>query len=84
MAYNFSKENQKILLTLDKNARGDKVVVTEISSKDSNELLAIDIRNYYINSAGEAAPTQKGIRIPADMLSQVVKAIETCLSTENM
>ena len=74
MAYNASNEERTELANIQKNNRGDHIVVTQIRNKNTgNE--SVDIRNYYTDDEGELKPTSKGIRFSAELTSDIVRAI---------
>ncbi len=82
MAY---KENyeQVISGTVSKNSRGEYIqvarIVTEGNKKDS-----IDIRLYYTNDDNEIKPTQRGVRINSDILTDVVAYILKACNKEEL
>jgi len=59
--YDDSKEKATQLAVVDKNSRGEKVVVSLIEREDDNAAF-IDIRNYYTADDDTVRPTPKGVR----------------------
>ena len=62
-------ETSKVIGEIIKNARGEKVVVTEIFEED--ELKFIDIRQGYLTDEGDFILTKKGIRLKAEKISEL-------------
>ena len=79
MAYSVDKETE--LAMLDKNNRGDKIVIKKI---ENNGNTSIDIRQYYTNDNDEIKPTTKGVRFNAEMLADVVKALVPALEFDEL
>ena len=75
MAYDASKESTKVLGTIDKNDRGDSVVVSFIKNKSTGSE-SLDIRMYYTDkNTGEKKPTQKGVRLNAEFIDELIEII---------
>ena len=80
MAYNAANEVQEELVRLQKNQRGDYLVVKKVTNKNSGNV-SVDVRNYYTNDEGEVMPTSKGIRINTEMLLETMMAMAKCLES---
>ena len=78
MAYNASNEVQEEIVRLQKNQRGDYLVVKKVTNKNSGNV-SVDVRNYYTNDNDEVLPTSKGIRINSEMLLETMMAMAKCL-----
>ena len=65
--------------SIKKNERGDYVNVSRSSYKGKE---GIDIRNFYTNSEGALAPTQKGININSEMINDVMALVLKAMSAE--
>ena len=78
MAYNAANEVQEEIVRLQKNQRGDYLVVKKVTNKNSGNI-SVDVRNYYTNDEGEVMPTSKGIRINSEMLLETMMAMVKCL-----
>lgn len=74
MAYNASNEERTELAVIQKNNRGDNIVVVKIKNKTTGTE-SVDIRNYYTDDDGELKPTSKGIRLNMELAAEVVKAV---------
>lgn len=66
MAYNNAEEKE--LLRLEKNARGDYLVIKEVGE-------SVDIRQYYTSDADEVLPTKKGVRFNKELIPDVIEAL---------
>lgn len=71
----FENERSITLRSIQKNNRGDHIIVTKIDDVSTEEFKGVDIRQYYTGDDDELHPTKKGIRIPADKLDDVLKAL---------
>ena len=78
MAYDSSNEVRKELGRIQKNDRGDYIVVTQIDNEKTGNC-NIDIRAYYTADDGDIRPTQKGVRFNAEMLEEFIQALENGL-----
>lgn len=75
----FENENHELIKIIDKNQRGDKILIDKITNKDSGEFIGVDIRQYYtVND--ELHPTKKGLRIPAELFNEVLEGITSILT----
>lgn len=72
MAYNAGNEERTELAVVNKNDRGEKIVITKIVNK-STGAMSLDLRNYYTDADGVLRPTQKGIRVRDEIVYEVVK-----------
>lgn len=81
MAYNSDNEVREELANIKKNNRGDSLVVSKIQS---NGNVYVDIRNFFINKDGVLAPTSKGVRINAELLTDVLAAAVKCLELDEI
>ena len=63
--------SEKFSSTFVKNAR-ESIVISESDYKGFD---LVDIRTFYVDSAGELAPTRKGITIRADKLTDFVATL---------
>lgn len=83
MAYNASNEDVKVIATIDKNTRGDKIQIQLIRNKISNAEM-IDIRQMYTPEGTDAlAPTRKGIRFNVELLSEIVAGLVSVLDDDS-
>lgn len=83
MAYNFDDEKRELVASVDKNDRGDSVYVTHIvNSKTSAEW--VDIRWMYKDDKDETKPTKKGLRVSTELLPEIIKALMSVLSEEEV
>lgn len=78
MAYDSSNEVRKELGKIQKNDRGEYIVITQIDNEKTGNC-NIDVRGYYTNDDGELRPTQKGVRFNAELLEEFIEAIKTGL-----
>lgn len=83
MAYNADNEIREELAQIQKNSRGEYVIATKITNKTSG-LVSVDIRQYYTNEADEVKPTSKGIRINAELLTDLVNGLVKALEVNEM
>ena len=72
----FNNEVTEVVRYIEKNDRGDSIVVSRISDKESFKTVAIDIRQYY-NVDGSPQPTRKGIRIPYSKFKEVLEVLNS-------
>ena len=72
----FDNEVQLEVACLQRNNRGEFIIVKEIRDGDSNELHGVDIRKHFTNEGGDHVPTSKGIRIPTWMLKDLKEALD--------
>ncbi len=83
MAYNDNNETQEELAVIQKNRRGDYLVVKKITN-DTAGSVSVDVRNYYTNDEDEMMPTSKGVRINSKMLVEVMAAMAKCLTEKEI
>lgn len=84
MAYNADNEIREELAQIQKkNNRGEYVIATKITNKISGSV-SVDIRQYYTNEAGEVMPTSKGVRINAELLSDLLNGLVRALEVNEM
>ena len=83
MAYNADNEIREALAQIQKNNRGEYVIATKITNKTSGSV-SVDIRQYYTNDAGEVMPTSKGVRINAELLSDLLNGLVKALEVNEM
>ncbi len=83
MAYNADNEIREELAQIQKNNRGEYVIATKITNKTSGSV-SVDIRQYYTNDAGEVMPTSKGVRINAELLSDLLNGLVKALEVNEM
>lgn len=83
MAYNADNEIREELTQIQKNNRGEYVIATKITNKISGSV-SVDIRQYYTNGAGEVMPTSKGVRINAELLSDLLNGLVRALEVNEM
>ena len=79
----YEDNNQEILLDFASNARGEVIRVSKLTGVTSGNQ-SIDIRRYYTNNDGEKAPTSKGIRFSTEDTVDVIKALMSTLSEEEL
>lgn len=73
----FDNEKSILVKSIDKNKRGDKILINKLEDASSGEFVAIDIRQYYIDDSDELRPTRKGVRVPASLFNELVEAINS-------
>jgi hypothetical protein len=73
----FEKEVTEIIRYIKKNDRGDQIVISKISDKESKKPIAVDIRQYFESTDGTATPTRKGIRIPYKIFNEILEVLKT-------
>lgn len=78
MAYNADNETKEVLAEIQKNNRGDFIVASKITNKNTGAV-SIDIRQNYTNDEGELRVTQKGVRLNAELLPDLVKGLVRAL-----
>lgn len=78
MAYNADNETKEVLAEIQKNNRGDFIVASKITNKNTGTV-SIDIRQNYTNDEGELRVTQKGVRLNAELLPDLVKGLVKAL-----
>lgn len=78
MAYNADNETKEELVKIQKNNRGDFIVASKITNKNTGAV-SIDIRQNYTNDEGELRVTQKGVRLNAELLPDLVKGLVRAL-----
>lgn len=78
MAY--SNEQSVELKRIQKNNRGDYLVISKITSKTGN--VSVDIRQYYTDDNDEVLPTKKGVRFNAESLMDIVVALSGALEDD--
>lgn len=83
MAYNADNEVREELVKIQKNNRGDHVIATKITNKTSGSV-SVDIRQYYTNADGELIPTPKGVRINAELISELINGLVSVLEPDEM
>lgn len=83
MAYNASNETQEELAVIQKNQRGDYLVVKKVTSNVSGSVSA-DVRNYYTTGEGTVMPTSKGVRVNSELLLDVMVAMAKCLEVNEI
>lgn len=70
----FENEINEQVAQIDKNNRGDYMVVSKITNKNTGSVSA-DIRQFYTDDNGKVAPTRKGTRVNSEILPEVIKAL---------
>lgn len=78
MAYDSSNEKRTELGKIQKNDRGDYIVITQIDNEKTGNC-NIDVRAYYTTDDGELRPTQKGVRFNAELLDEFIQALQAGL-----
>ena len=78
MAYNADNETKEVLAEIQKNNRGDFIVASKITNKNTGAV-SIDIRQNYTNDEGELSLTRKGVRFNAELLPDLVKGLVKAL-----
>lgn len=74
MAYNANNEKQEEIAVIQKNNRGDHIVIKKVTSVKSGNV-SIDVRNYFTNEDGDLQPTSKGVRINSELLLEAMMAM---------
>lgn len=83
MAYNADNEVKDVLAEIQKNNRGDFVIASKITNKNTGSV-SVDIRQYYTNDADEVKPTSKGIRINTELLPELLAGLVKALEADEM
>jgi hypothetical protein len=83
MAYNADNEVREELATIQKNSRGDFVIVSKVTNKNSGNS-SIDIRQYYTNDADEVKPTSKGVRFSTEELLEIMTGLVNALEPDEV
>lgn len=83
MAYNADNEVKDVLAEIQKNNRGDFVIASKITNKNTGSV-SVDIRQYYTNDADEVKPTSKGIRINTELLPELLAGLVKALEANEM
>ena len=81
MAYN-SNDVQQLVDIIKPDSPVD-IRITKILDTEGN-LKSIDIRQYYTDKAGEKAPTQKGVRIGSEYLTQLLTTLLDSVDIETL
>lgn len=79
----FENEINEQLAQIDKNNRGDYMVVSKITNKNTGTVSA-DIRQFYTDANGDVAPTRKGTRVNTEILPDVIKALLQLLEPDEL
>lgn len=79
----FENEINEQLAQIDKNNRGDYMVVSKITNKNTGTVSA-DIRQFYTAENGDIAPTRKGTRVNTEILPDVIKALLQLLEPDEL
>jgi len=83
MAYNAANEERKELVKIEKGNRGDAIVASQITNKNTGNV-SIDIRQFYTNDEGVLSPTSKGVRFSAENLMEVMKGLAFALEADEL
>lgn len=83
MAYNASNEVKEELVKIQKNNRGDYVIASKITNKNSGTV-SIDIRQFYTNDNDEVMPTSKGVRLNAESLLELLSGLARALEANEV
>lgn len=78
MAYSADNETKEVLAEIQKNNRGDFIVASKITNKNTGAV-SIDIRQNYTDDAGELRLTRKGVRLNAELLPDLVRGLVRAL-----
>lgn len=78
MAYSADNETKEELVKIQKNNRGDFIVASKITNKNTGAV-SIDIRQNYTDDEGELRLTRKGVRLNAELLPDLVKGLVRAL-----
>jgi hypothetical protein len=70
-------------LTIDKNNRGDKIIVAEVTTKTSGNTY-LDIRQFFTNDDDQVMPTKKGIRFNTEIAPEIILAMAKSLQIDEM
>lgn len=79
----FENEINEQVAQIDKNNRGDYMVVSKITNKNTGTVSA-DIRQFYTDDNGKVAPTRKGTRVNTEILPDVIKALLQLLEPDEL
>ena len=74
MAYNANNEKQEEIAVIQKNNRGDYIVIKKVTNVNSGNV-SIDVRNYYTTGEGDVQPTKQGLRINSELLLEAMTAM---------
>lgn len=78
MAYNKDNYESEVILDVEKNRRGDHIIVSKVTTKSTGSV-AVDVRNCYTNDAGEVISTSKGIRMNTELAPDIIVAMAKTL-----
>lgn len=78
MAYNKDNYETEVVLDVEKNQRGDHIIVSKMTTKSTGSV-AVDVRNYYTNKDDEVLPTSKGIRVNTEQAPDIIVAMAKTL-----
>lgn len=78
MAYSADNETKEELVKIQKNNRGDFIVASKITNKNTGAV-SIDIRQNYTDDDGELRLTRKGVRLNAELLPDLVRGLVRAL-----
>lgn len=79
----FENEINEQVAQIDKNNRGDYMVVSKITNKNTGTVSA-DIRQFYTDKNGKITPTRKGTRVNTEILPDVIKALLQLLEPDEL
>lgn len=79
----FDNEVREELAKVQKNSRGEYIVVSKITNKVSGTVSG-DVRLYYTNDSEEVAPTKKGCRFNAENAPEIVKGMLGLLEVDEL
>lgn len=79
----FSDEKREDIEVLNKNNRGDKIIIAKITNQRSGSV-SVDVRNYYTDDDDNVLPTKKGIRINSEILPEVIKAMMKVMEPDEL
>lgn len=83
MAYNANNEERKVLVDVEKNSRGEHIIGTLITNKNSGNQ-SLDIRQYYTNDEGSVLPTSKGVRVNTELAYELISGLLDVLEEDEL
>lgn len=82
MAYNSNNEKREELLRVEKNNKGEYIVITKITTASGS--VNMDMRLYFTDDKGEVRPTQKGVRFNSELLLEILMSLTKGLESDEV
>ena len=83
MAYNAANEERKTLVEVEKNSRGEYVIASLITNKNTGNQ-SLDIRQYYTNDEDQVCPTSKGVRLSSELALDLIRGLIDALEADEL